>query len=369
MLEAKIPSAPQNTLQNLTMTNNLAFRSKDSWFNIVLLKVAIPALTLLLIAGSGSRRGHGETNKVAFELQSITPEFWTLFDRKAQLTKLASGFGFTEGPVWDSSGYLWVSDETLNKIFKVNTSTGQKQEVISLGDPDGNTYDPQHRLLDCASVLRAIIRLSPDGKSYKIVVDHYQGKRLNSPNDVVLGPDGAIYFTDPTSDLPRGQKQELPFKGVYRIALDGQLQLLTKDLDDPNGLAFSPDGTKLYVDDSTERKIHVYDVHADGRLSNGRIFAAEPGGPKDGVPDGMKVDQKGNLYVVGPKGIWVWSPRGLHLGTIVVPEQPANLAWGDPDYATLYITATTSVYKIRTRAHGFVPYLQAHSSHGGENDK
>jgi hypothetical protein len=146
------------------MTNNhLSFRSKDSRFNIVIRKVAIAALTLLLIAGSAHRPGYGEANNGAFELQAITPEFWTLFDRKAQLTKLASGFGFTEGPVWDSSGYLWVSDETLNKIFKVNTSTGQKQEIISLGDPDGNTYDSQHRLLDCASVLRAIIRLSPDG--------------------------------------------------------------------------------------------------------------------------------------------------------------------------------------------------------------
>jgi gluconolactonase len=362
MWEVKIPSAPQHNLQNLTtMTNNhLSFRYKDSWFNIVILKVAIAALALLLISGSAHRTGHRETNKVAFELQALTPEFWTLFDRKAQLTKLASGFGFTEGPVWDSSGYLWVSDETLNKIFKVNTSTGQKQEIISLGDPDGNTYDPQHRLFDCASVLRAIIRLSPDGKSYKIVADHYQGKRLNSPNDVVLGPDGAIYFTDPTADLPRGQKQELSFKGVYRIALDGQLQLLTKDLEDPNGLAFSPDGTKLYVDDSTQRNIRVYDFDADGRLSNGRIFGTEPGGPEDGVPDGMKADRNGNLYVVGPRGIWVWSPHGLHLGTIVVPEQPANLAWGDPDYSTLYITATTSVYKLGTRAHGFVPYLQAH---------
>lgn len=343
------------------MTNSrLPFRSTDSWFTIGIHAVAIAVLVLMLTLGSANLPAHGETKKVDFELQALTPEFWTLFDRKAQLTKLASGFGFTEGPVWDSSGYLWVSDETLNKIFKVNTSTGKKQEVISLGDPDGNTYDPQHRLLDCASVLRAIIRLSPNGKTYKIVADHYHGKRLNSPNDVVLGPDGAIYFTDPTSDLPRGQKQELPFKGVYRIALDGQLQLLTKDLEDPNGLAFSPDGTKLYVDDSTQRNIHVYDFHADGRLSNGHIFGIEPGGPKDGVPDGMKVDRNGNLYVVGPRGIWVWSPQGLHLGTIVVPEQPANLAWGDPDYSTLYITATTSVYKLRTRAHGFVPYLQTH---------
>jgi gluconolactonase len=269
---------------------------------------------------------------------------------------VATGFGFTEGPVWDPSGYLWVSDETLNKIFKVNTVTGQKQEIISLGDPDGNTYDREHRLLDCASVLRAIIRLSPDGKSYKVVVDRYQGKRLNSPNDVVLGPDGAIYFTDPTSDLPKDQKQELPFKGVFRIAPDGQLQLLIKDLVDPNGLAFSPDGTKFYVDDSTERNIRVYDFSA-GRVRNGRIFGVEPGGKDDGVPDGMRVDRQGNLYVVGPKGIWVWDSGGHHLGTIVVPEQPANLAWGDSDYSTLYITATTSVYKISTRAHGFIPYL------------
>jgi gluconolactonase len=291
-----------------------------------------------------------------FSLEAVEPGFWNLFDHKAQLTKVATGFGFTEGPVWDPSGYLWVSDETLNKIFKVNTVTGQKQEILSLGDPDGNTYDRQHRLLDCASVLRAIIRLSPDGKSYKIVVDRYQGKRLNSPNDVVLGPDGATYFTDPTSDLPKDQKQELPFKGVYRIANDNQLQLLIKDLVDPNGLAFSPDGTKFYVDDSTQRNIRVYDFSA-GRLSNGRIFGVEPGGKDDGVPDGMRVDRLGNLYVVGPKGIWVWDPAGHHLGTIVVPEQPANLAWGDSDYSTLYITATTSVYKISTRAHGFIPYL------------
>jgi gluconolactonase len=312
-------------------------------------KIAIVSLTFAAILGL---RADSRTSS----LEAVEPGFWNLFDRNAQLTKVATGFGFTEGPVWDPSGYLWVSDETLNKIFKVNTVNGQKQEILSLGDPDGNTYDREHRLLDCASVLRAIIRLSPDGKSYTTVVDRYQGKRLNSPNDVVLGPDAAIYFTDPTSDLPKDQKQEIPFKGVYRIATDGQLQLLTKDLEDPNGLAFSPDGTKFYVDDSTQRNIRVYDFSA-GRLSNGRIFGVEPGGKHDGVPDGMKVDHQGNLYVVGPRGIWVWDPAGHHLGTIVVPEQPANLAWGDSDYSTLYITATTSVYKIPARAHGFIPYL------------
>lgn len=289
-------------------------------------------------------------------VEAISPSFWNLIDRTATLSKLAGGFGFTEGPVWDESGFLWVSDETLNQIFKVDVKTGDKKAVIALGDPDGNTYGKDHRLLDCASVLRAIIRLSPDGTKYTIVADRFEGKRLNSPNDVVLGPDGTIYFTDPTSDLPKGQKQEIPFKGVYRIAKDGTLRVLIKDLKEPNGLAFSPDGKRLYVDDSTLLNIWVYDVQPDGSVSNGRIFGDETANPKEGVPDGMKVDTAGNLYVVGPRGIWVWSPEGKHLGTIVVPEQPANLAWGDADYSTLYITAETSVYKIRTRAHGFIPY-------------
>jgi gluconolactonase len=322
---------------------------REGWGTRSFAVLTVASLVFLVMFGL-------EAESKRFALEALQPGFWSLFDHKAQVTKVASGFGFTEGPVWDPSGYLWVSDETLNKIFKVNTVTGQKQEILSLGDPDGNTYDRQHRLLVCASVLRAIIRLSTDGKSFTTIVDRYQGKRLNSPNDVVLGPDGAIYFTDPTSDLPADQKQEIPFKGVYRIAAHGEVQLLTKELDEPNGLAFSPDGTQFYVDDSARRNIRVYDFK-DGRLRNGRIFGIEPGGANDGVPDGMKVDRQGNLYVTGPRGIWVWDPSGHHLGTIVLPEQPANLAWGDSDYSTLYMTATTSVYKISTRAHGFIPYL------------
>jgi gluconolactonase len=293
--------------------------------------------------------------KRSFELQGLSPDFWKLVDHDARLTTVGSGFGFTEGPVWDNAGYLWVSDETLNKIFKLDVATGQKQEVIALGDPDGNTYDQQKRLLDCASVLRAVIRLSANGKSYDIVADRFEGKRLNSPNDVVIGPDGAIYFTDPNMDLVAGEKQEIQFQGVYRIAKNGQVQLLTKDLTQPNGLVFSPDGKRLYIDDSDQRNIRVYDFQSDGTLANGRIFGDEKAGPKDGVPDGMKVDTKGNLYAVGPTGIWVWNPQGVHLGTIVVPEQPANLAWGDADSSTLYITAETSVYKIHTKALGFFP--------------
>jgi gluconolactonase len=291
-----------------------------------------------------------------FELQASSDNFWQLIDRNAKLETVATGFGFTEGPMWDSAGFLYVSDETINKIFRVYPS-GKKEEVIALGDPDGNTFDLRHRLIDCASVLRAIIAVTPDGK-YKILADHFDGKKLNSPNDVIIGPDGAIYFTDPTLDLVAGEKQEIPFQGVYRLDDKGEVRLLTKDLTQPNGLAFSPDGKRLYVDDDEHRNIRVYDVGADMTLSNGRIFGEEPGGKGDGVPDGIKVDQNGNLFVTGPKGIWIWDVNGKHLGTIAMPEQPANLAWGDKDYHTLYITATTSVYRLETKTKGFIPYLQ-----------
>jgi gluconolactonase len=291
-----------------------------------------------------------------FELRAESSQFWKLVSREAKLEQLATGFGFTEGPVWDPAGFVYVSDEDINKIFRVYPD-GHKEEVISLGDPDGNTYDLNHNLLDCASILRAIIRIEPGGK-YKVLADRFEGKRFNSPNDIVIGPDGAIYFTDPTLDLPPGAAQEIPFQGVYRLDTTGAIRLLTKDLTQPNGLAFSPDGRKFYVDDSEQRNIRVYDFHSDGTLSNGRVFASEAGPAKSGVPDGMKLDRDGNLYVTGPQGIWVWDADGHHVGTIVMPEQPANLAWGDPDYGTLYITATKSVYKLRTNTKGFVPYLQ-----------
>jgi gluconolactonase len=290
-----------------------------------------------------------------FRLEPLSPKF-TAIVGDAKLETVASGFGFTEGPMWDPAGFLYVSDETINKIFRVYPD-GKKQEVIALGDPDGNTFDRRHRLIDCASVLRAIIEVSSDGK-YKFLADRFEGKRLNSPNDVIVGPDGALYFTDPTLDLVAGDKQEIPFQGVYRLDDSGKLTLLTRDLTQPNGLAFSPDGKKFYVDDSEQRNIRVYDVQSDKTLSHGRIFGEEPGGKNDGVPDGIKVDKEGNLFVTGPKGIWVWDANGNHLGTIEMPEQPANLTWGDKDYSTLYITATTSVYRLRVRTRGYVPYLE-----------
>ncbi|MGB6471867.1 MAG: SMP-30/gluconolactonase/LRE family protein [Candidatus Acidiferrales bacterium] len=300
--------------------------------------------------------------KHRFLLSAESPEFWKLIPRNATLDTLASGFGFTEGPVWDPKGFVYVSDEVLNKIFRIY-GDGHKEELISLGDPDGNTYDRQHQLLDCASYLRAIIRIDAAGK-YEVLADRFEGKRFNSPNDVVMGPDGAVYFTDPTSDLPPGQKQELAFEGVYRLDSNGRVTLLTSEMSQPNGLAFSPDGNKFYVDDDEKRNIRVYDFRPNGTLGKGRVFGEEPGSKDEGVPDGMKVDREGNLYVTGPGGIWVWDTNGNHLGTILMPEQPANLAWGDADLGTLYITATTSVYRLKTSTHGFVPYLLNESNRG-----
>jgi gluconolactonase len=319
----------------------------------ILLIFVLATLPLLAVGASGS----GNTSAPPeFKLQADFPQFWDLVDHNAKLSVVGTGFGFTEGPVWDESGFLYVSDETINKIYRLHPD-GKKEEVITLGDPDGNTFDRQHRLIDCASVLRAIIAVTPEGK-YDILADRYDGKKLNSPNDVVTGPDGALYFTDPTLDLVAGEKQEIPFQGVYRLDSKGNVKVLTKDLTQPNGLAFSPDGKRFYVDDSEQRNIRVYDFAPNGTLSAGRIFGQEPGGKGDGVPDGMKVDQDGNIFVTGPTGIWVWDAKGNHLGTIVVPEQPANLNWGDSDYRTLYITATTSVYRLKMKTKGFVPYLQ-----------
>ena len=313
--------------------------------------LCLALLTIFFLAAIASAQ-----EKRSFRLELLSPKFAELVSNDAKLETIATGFGFTEGPMWDPSGFLYVSDETLNKIFRVYPD-GKKEEVIALGDPDGNTFDRRHRLIDCASVLRAIIEVTPDGK-YKVLADRYEGKRLNSPNDVIVGPDGALYFTDPTLDLVAGEKQEIPFQGVYRLDDTGNLRLLTRDMAQPNGLAFSPDGKKFYVDDDEKRNIRVYDVATDGTLTHGRIFGEEPGTKGDGVPDGIKVDEKGNLFVTGTKGIWVWDTNGNHLGTIVMPEQPANLTWGDPQYDTLYITATTSVYRLRTKTKGFVPYLQ-----------
>lgn len=292
----------------------------------------------------------------AFELHAIMPEFWKLFDKDAKLQTMGTGFRFTEGPVWDPAGFLWVSDEEKNEIVKLYAD-GHTEDMVSLVDPDGSTYDKQHRLLSTASGLRAIIRLSADGKSFETVVDHYQGKRLNTPNDIVIGPDGAVYFTDPIIDMTKDQQQELP-QSVYRIGPDNTLTLLTKDQTAPNGLAFSPDGKYLYIDDDNTKDIRRYSFHKDGTISDGTVFGDMKDPTNRGVPDGMKVDKKGNLFVSGPNGIWVWNSKGVHIGTVQMPHGMANLTWGGPGYSSLYITAGNTVYILQTKTHGILGYLK-----------
>ena len=310
------------------------------------------AVCIAVLSGAAFAQEKGGPPR-QFELKAETPKFWDLIAKDAKLEKVAGGFGFTEGPVWDPKGFLYVSDEEKNRLSRLYPN-GRLETVLEIGDPDGSTLDTHGRLVTTASVLRAIIQVDPDGK-YKVLADKYEGKRFNSPNDIIVGPDGALYFTDPTLDLPKGDKQELSFQGVFRLGPDGSVRLIAQDLVQPNGLAFSPDGKRLYVDDTKQREIRVYDF-ANGEAKNGRLFGKEEG--RGGVPDGMRVDMDGNVYVTGPGGIWVWSPDGTHIGTIVLPESAANLNWGDSDWRTLYITARTSVYRLKTKARGFVPGMK-----------
>jgi gluconolactonase len=312
--------------------------------------LAATGCMLALFCGQGVAQETKEGPPRHFELKADSPKFWELFTEGSQLEKIATGFGFTEGPVWDPHGFLYVSDEEQNKLCRVYPD-GRVETVLEIGDPDGSTLDSEGHLITTASVLRAIIQVDPDGK-YKVLADKFEGKKFNSPNDIVVGPDGALYFTDPTLDLPKGQKQELDFQGVFRLGKDGSVRLLIKDLTAPNGLAFSPDGKRLYVDDTRLREIRVYDVGGNMEMRNGRVFGKEEG--RNGAPDGIRVDKKGNVYCTGPGGIWVWDPEGHHLGTIMMPESTANFNWGDADYATIYFSSRTSIYRLKTKARGFV---------------
>jgi gluconolactonase len=224
------------------------------------------------------------------------------------------------------------------------------------GHCNGLTLDAQDRLIVCGQAARRVTRTEPDG-SITVLADRYEGKRLNSPNDVVVHDSGAIYFTDPPwglRDLTEGK--ELSFQGVYLLDRDGRLHLEVDDFEHPNGLAFSPDQRILYIGDDARGHVRAFDVQPDGSLAHGRLFAETPLpetlDPEDGPPDGMKVDSAGHLYVTSIGGIWVFDAMGKALGVIAVPEQPANLAWGDGDWRTLYITARTSLYRLRLNVPG-----------------
>ena len=278
-----------------------------------------------------------------------------IVDDNAPLEKLSGGFKFTEGAVWNPSGFLLFSDIPADTIYKWNTKDNIAVFRRPSGNTNGNTYDNQGRLIS-AQHNRKLTRTEKDGK-ITVLAERYGDKRLNSPNDVVVKSDGSIYFTDPPYGI-NFEQEELGFYGIYRWQENG-LTLLNKEMVRPNGIAFSPDEKKLYVSDSEKLHIQVFDVKPDGTLSKGRVFAELPGSTDKGVPDGMKVDLLGNIYCTGSGGIWIFSPTGQLLDKINVPQKATNLAWGNLDYKTLYITAGNSVYKIPLNISGIQPGSRA----------
>jgi gluconolactonase len=289
--------------------------------------------------------------------------FLELFPPDAKLERIATGFQFTEGPLWNArEGCLYFSDILGNRIYRWSPRGGVSVLREPSGMSNGLTFDRQGRLCACEHGNRRVSVTLADG-SVVPLAERFGGKRLNSPNDLVFRSDGMLYFTDPPYGLTppygmEGQQAELDFHGVFRLSPDGMLTLMCRDFDRPNGLAFSPDEATLYIADTPAYHVRAFRVAADGSLSGGEVFA-ELRGEGGGRPDGMKVDQQGNLWCTGPGGVWVFSPRGEHLGSIRVPErQTANVAWGrsgdDPaePWQWLYMTSHVSVYRLRVAVEG-----------------
>ncbi len=264
--------------------------------------------------------------------------------------RLATGFGFTEGPLWHPDGHYYFVDIRASALYRL--TPGQQAELVrgDTGEGNGTTFDLAGRLVLCEGGNRRVTRMGSDGR-VDVLMDRFEGKRLNRPNDVVCRSDGSIYFTDPGLRVPLAQR-ELPYAAVYRIAPDGTITMVA-DFEYPNGLAFSPDERRLYVANTRwAQYIHVLELDDHGSMRRRRIFADMSSDETDGVPDGMKVDVEGRVYCTGPGGTWVFAPDGTRLGIIRTPEVPANLAFGGPDLRTLFFTARTSVYTLRVRTPG-----------------
>ncbi|HYL38897.1 MAG TPA: SMP-30/gluconolactonase/LRE family protein [Bryobacteraceae bacterium] len=266
-----------------------------------------------------------------------------------RLDKVASGYLFTEGPAWSRDGYLVFSDVPANKLLELKP--GQKATLLreNSNGAMGNAFDAQGRLYSCETHLRRVTRTDKRGK-VDVVAERYEGKRLNAPNDIAIRKDGQVYFTDPAFGSQQDGR-ELDFYGVYRVTPRGELEVIAKPKGRPNGIAISPNGRTLYVTNSDERNVRAYDLDRSGAASNERMLVAKI----EGIPDGIRVDEKGNLYVAANK-IEVYTPEGKPLGSIALAEQPSNCAFGDEDLESLYITARTSVFRVRLNVKGSVQY-------------
>ena len=283
------------------------------------------------------------------------------------IERVAGGLTFTEGPVWRGDALLF-SDIPNKRIARWRRlPEGPELTTYATGMSNGLTLDRQGQVLAAEHDGRRVTRVADNGMR-TVLAEQFQGKRLNSPNDIVVKSDGSIYFTDPpyaiqpsTPGMPRPAGwwtapipgKELPYNGVYRLSPNGTLDLLVDDFALPNGLAFSPDESLLYVDDSAHKHIRAFTVRPDGTLTNSRVLL-DMASDDPGVPDGLKVDLQGNVFCTGPGGVWVCSPDGTLLGRIVLPELPANLAWGE-DGSALFLTARTSVYRLQTKTRGALP--------------
>lgn len=292
----------------------------------------------------------------AIELDARDRRLYDILDANAELETISSGHRFLEGPAWQPyEKHLRFSDILGNATLQWSESAGLSIYRANSHMANGNTYDRGGRLLSCHHASGRVTRMDDD-ETMTILASHYQGAELNSPNDIVVKRDGAIYFSDPPYGreakvgIPRDR--QLDFNGVYRLdAAENALTLLSKDFNRPNGLCFSLDETRLFINDTPESLIRVYDVEADGSLSNGRLFA-ESGGGGPGGPDGMKVDSEGNLYCCAAGGLHVFGADGTFLGRLRTPMQITNFTFGDDDLSALFLTGITTLYRARTRIPG-----------------
>jgi len=272
-----------------------------------------------------------------------------LAQEERQIDRVAGGYRFTEGPAWSREGFLVFSDVPNDQILKY--IPGEKPTVFreNSNGANGNAFDAQGRLYSCESRTRRVVRMDKK-ENLQVLADKWEGKRLNAPNDIVIRKDGHVYFTDPAFGN-QADTRELDFYGVYHITPKGELRLVAKPAGRPNGIAFAPGGHVLYVANSDEHNVRAYDVDHNGEVSNERVMISGV----SGVPDGIRVDEKGNIYVAA-NGVAIYDSHGKLTDTIEFSETPANCAFGDSDLETLYITARTSLYRVRRNVKGALQY-------------